>query len=64
MIEEIELSASPAATSFGRVPRLGEAEDGELHAGPIQAHTSAPLLVSIEEDEGVIIAHRVACLYF
>ena len=35
-----------------------------LHAGPLGAHTSAPLLVSFKENEAMIIAHRVACLEF
>ena len=35
-----------------------------LHPVTLQAHTSAPLLVSFKENEAMIIAHRVACLDF
>eukprot|EP00966_Prymnesium_polylepis_P074074 1718999-Prymnesium_polylepis.1 len=31
---------------------------------PLQAHTSAPLLVSLQEDDALIIAHRMSCLDF
>eukprot|EP00966_Prymnesium_polylepis_P182744 4234037-Prymnesium_polylepis.1 len=33
-----------------------------FHPKPAEAHTSSPLFVSLQEDEAMIIAHRVSCL--
>ena len=42
----------------------GDLTSVQLHPKTLQAHTSAPLLVRLQDNEAVIIAHRVACLEF
>ena len=42
----------------------GVLSSDRFHPKPAGAHTSAPLLVRLQEDEAMIIAHRVSCLDF